>query len=117
MNERREMEVGDWVSAIINVAIGALLGSAAYGLAKLVASGAWLMAVILVVLLGGLFLVMVLFDWLVDRLFPIGIRTAKDPHEKKPKPLPRALSLPVGFILGVVLAVLGLDRVLLDLLP
>lgn len=117
MSERREMEAGDWINSAINIAIGVLLGSVFYGLAQLVAGGSWLMALILLFLGAGLFLFMVLFDKLFDRLFPTGIRPARTPQAKRPKPLLRVLSLPFGFILGVVLAVLGLDTTLLGFLP
>jgi hypothetical protein len=50
MSERRKMVVGDWMNAAINVVIGVLLGSVIYGLVQLVASGSWLMAMILVLL-------------------------------------------------------------------
>ena len=69
MSERRKMGVGDWMDAAINVVIGVFLGSVIYGLAQLVASGSWLMAMILILLGGGLFLIMVLSDKLPDRLF------------------------------------------------
>ena len=54
---------------------------------------------------------------LFDRLFPIGIRPARNPRPQSPKPLVRVLSLPVGFMLGVVLAGLDLDGTILGLLP
>lgn len=116
MSERRSMGTGDWINAVINALIGFLLGSAIYGLVQLVASGSWLMAMILVFLGGGLFLIVVLSDKLFDRLFPIGIRPAKNPQTQPPKPLLRVLSLPLGFLLGFVLAVLGLDGMVLGLL-
>jgi hypothetical protein len=116
MSERRKMVVGDWMNAAINVVIGVLLGSVIYGLVQLVASGSWLMAMILVLLGVGLFLFMVLNDKLFDRLFPIGIRPAKNPQPQSPKPLLRVLSLPLGFMFGVVLAVLDLDGTILGLL-
>ena len=117
MNERRRMGVGDWVNAAINLVIGALLGSVIYGLAQLFASGSWLTAMIMLFLAAAFFLLMVLSDKLFDRLFPIGIRPAKTPQTQRPKPLLRVLSLPSGFVLGVVLAVLGLDRTIIGFLP
>jgi membrane protease YdiL (CAAX protease family) len=109
MSERRKMGVGDWMDAAINVVIGVFLGSVIYGLAQLVASGSWLMAMILILLGGGLFLIMVLSDKLLDRLFPTWIRSAKNPQPQSPKPLLRVLSLPLGFMLGVVLALLAVS--------
>lgn len=117
MSERRKMAVDDWMIAAINTAIGVLLGSVIYGLVQLVASGSWLMALIILFLAGGLFLLMALSDKLLDHLFRIGIRPAETPQEPRPKPWLRVLSLPAGFILGVVSAILGLDRTLLGFLP
>lgn len=117
MRERREMEVGDWFNAAINLGIGILLGSVIHGLLQLVSSGSWQMALIILFLAAGLFLFMVLSDKLLDRLFQIGIRPAKTPQAPRPNPLLRVLSLPAGFVLGVVLAVLGFDRTILDFLP
>lgn len=116
MGKRRTMATDDWIHASINALIGVLLGSVAYGLLQLAAGGSWLMAIILVLLGGGLFLFMVLFDTLFDRLFPIGIRPAKDPQPRPPKPLLRVFSLPLGLILGMALAALGLDRTILAFL-
>ena len=117
MSERRSMQLGDWLNAAVSVVIGALLGSAAYGLAQLVASGAWLMAAIIVLLGITLFLIMVIMDKISDRLFPSWIGTVGKRQKQLLKPLARVLSLPVGFLIGMVLAVLGFDRTLLDLLP
>ena len=117
MSERRKMGVSDWISSAFNLLIGALLGSVIYGLVQLVASGWWLMAVILVFLGGGLFLFMFLYDKLFDWLFLSWTKPARNPQPQLPKPLLRILSLPAGFILGIVLAVSGLDRTILDFLP
>lgn len=111
------MELGDWFNTVINVLIGALLGSVAYALAQLVASGSWLFALIIVVLGAGLFGFMLLSDKLFDLFLPSPIRPAKNPEPQARKPLPRVLSLPAGFIVGVVLAALGLDSAILALLP
>jgi len=117
MSERSKMGLGDWINAAINVVIGVLLGSVMHGLVQLVASGSWLMAMIVLFLAVGLFLLVVLSDKLFDCLFPIGIRPARTPQTQRPKPLLRVLSLPSGLIFGVVLAVLGLDRMILSFLP
>ncbi len=70
MSERRKMGAGDWMDASINVVIGVFIGSVIYGLAQLIASGSWLMAMILILLGGGLILITVLSDKLLDRLIP-----------------------------------------------
>lgn len=117
MSERRGMEVGDWFNAAVNLAIGVLLGSVVYRLVQLVASGSWLMALIMIFLGAGLFLFMVLSDKLFDLFSGVRFRPAKNPKPQPPKPLLRILSLPSGFIVGVVLAVAGLDTAILDMLP
>jgi uncharacterized membrane protein len=117
MSERRKMGVADWINAAINVVIGALLGSLIYGLAQLVAGGSWLIAMIILFLNAGLFFLIVLSDKLFDRFYPVRFRPAKNPKPQPPKPLLRVLSLPSGFVLGIVLAVPGLDRTILDILP
>lgn len=111
------MEAGDWFHVAVNVLIGLLLGSAAYGLLQLVISGAWLFALILVVLGLTLFGIVVLSDKLFDRLFPVWVGPVSKKKRNQPKPLLRLLSLPIGFAVGAVLAGFGLDRIILDLLP
>ena len=111
------MELGDWFNSAINVLIGALLGSVFYGLAKLVAGGSWLAALIIFVLGAGFFFFILLSDKLFDLILPSPIRPAKNPKQQPPKPLLRVLSLPAGFALGVVLAILGLDGAIIALLP
>jgi hypothetical protein len=110
------MELGDWLQAAVNVVLGILVGIVVFKLTQLVVSGAWLMALILVVLGGGYVLFVQLADKLFDWIFPSGIRTVGK-REDQPKPLLRAQSLPAGLLLGIALAGLGLDTVLLDALP
>jgi hypothetical protein len=116
MQERPSMEPGDWFQAAINGVIGVFLGIATHGLVQLVAIGAWWMALILVVLGVGYFFFVQLADKLFDWIFPSGIRTVGK-RRGQPKPLLRVLSLPAGLLVGIALAGLGLDTVLLDALP
>jgi hypothetical protein len=113
--ERRRMQAGDWFNAAINLLIGLLLGSAVDGLVRLVATGAWLSAAIITGLFGGVFLFMLVVDKATDRLFTVGIRPASRPRVKRRTPLLRLMALPVGVLLGVVAARLGLD--LIAMLP
>jgi len=115
--ERRRMQAGDWFNAAINLLVGLLLGSFVDGLVQLVATGLWLSAVIISLLSGGLFLFMLVFDKVTDPLFPIGIRPAPTPQVKGRTPLLRLMSLPVGVLLGVLLARLGLDDKILGMIP
>ncbi len=102
------MRAGDWFHAAVNLLLGALLGSAATGLAQLLVAGAWALALIVTLLAVAMFLIVLASDWLLDRLFGIGIRPAHDAQEQR-KPLLRLLSLPAGFLLGIALALLGID--------
>lgn len=111
------MQPGDWFHATLNVVIGALLGSAIFGVTQLIISGFWLSAVITIIVTAALFLLMELSDKLLDRVFSIGIRPARKPQSKRKNPLPRVLSLPAGFAVGILLAVLGIDTALLSMLP
>ena len=106
---RRAMRADDWFHSVINLLIGALLGSAATGLAQLLLSGALVMAMIMTVFAVTMFLIVLASDKLLDRLFTIGIRPANYPGPIARKPLPRVLSFPAGFLLGIALALLGID--------
>ena len=107
------MQVGDWANAAINLVIGVLLGSAADGLVQLATTAFWPLAVVIPLLFAGVFLFSWVLDMLTDRLFSIGVRPARTPKEEGRTPLLRLLSLPVGLVLGVALARLGLDETIL----
>ena len=117
INERRRMQTGDWFNAAISLIIGMLLGSVIDGLAQFITTGLWLPAVAIVFLGAGFFLFMLVFDKVGDRLFSIGMRPAPKRQAKGPTPLPRFISLPVGVVLGVVLARLGFDDTILGMIP
>lgn len=106
-NEESAMKAGDWFDAVINVGIGVLLGVA------MAASGSWFVAVLIPLLAAVLFFYMSLFDRLIDKVFPSGIRPAHKSKKVRKAPLVKRLSLPLGLVLGIVLAALGLgDRFL-----
>ena len=67
------------------------------------------MAMIMTVFAVTMFLIVLASDKLLDRLFTIGIRPANNPGPIARKPLPRVLSFPAGFLLGIALALLGID--------
>ena len=113
MENRREMQVGDWANGAAIFAVGVFLGLAIYHLAQLVGTAFWPLIVIIPVLFGGVFLLNLKFDNLIDRIFPNGIKPARKPHAKQRKPLVLLLSLPTGIIIGVIGAMLGLGDVLL----
>jgi fatty-acid desaturase len=103
------MQAGNWASTAVNVVIGVLLGIAIHGVAGLLLRGAWFYVVILVVLSAALFLIVRLHGFIGEKLFPSGIRPARNPQAKRKRPLTRRLSFPAGLVLGIVLAAFGLD--------
>jgi hypothetical protein len=102
--------IGHWANALVNFVIGVLLGVAINGLARLMLSGAWVAVFTLLALFAALFLIVWLHDRLGETLFPSGIRPARKPRRGRQTPLFRRLSLPLGLVIGVVLAVLGWDQ-------
>jgi small-conductance mechanosensitive channel len=98
----------DWILAAMKFVIGMLLGVALNGLIQLVASGAWVAVLNLVVLFVALFLIVKLHEWVGEKLFPSGIRPARSSKKGRKNSPVRRLSLPVGLALGVVFAELGL---------
>lgn len=110
------MRTGDWANTAIKVVIGVFLGVAAHGVAELMLRGAWFLVLIIALLSAGLFLVVLLHDFIGEKLFPSGIRPARKQQTKPKVPLLRRLSLLAGLVLGIVLAALELDDPLTGLL-
>lgn len=108
---------GDWIQTAVNGVIGVFLGIAVYGLLSLVMSGAWWLALILLVLFAVLFLILLLTDKLFDRLMPVRIHRVKTRGPAPRKPLAVVLSMPAGLIIGILLAMLGLSESVLNLIP
>ena len=103
------MRLSDWVNAGVNLAIGVLLGSAVFGLVRLAVDGFWVTAVIAALIFAGFFLFMKVSDKILDRLFTIGVKPSSVEYPQRRHPLLRRISLPGGFILGLMIAMLGLD--------
>lgn len=110
------MQISNWFNAAVNVAIGIFVGIVIAQLGRLIALGFWPIAIILLILIAGYLLFEGMFNRLVDKVFPSGIRPARKPTTRRRAPLPRLLSLPVGIILGVALDWLGLSEGLLALI-
>lgn len=108
MSERRRMQIGDWINAAFLLVIGVFLGFVVDGILQLATTSFWPLAIILLLMFAGIFLFELLMDKLFSRIFPIGVRPAHKSQAKKRKPLAIYLSLPVGVILGVGFARLGL---------
>ena len=108
------MTLWDWFNAGALALVGLFVGMALGGLIELVAMGAWLLALILLVLGAVMALIVFASEWLSDRLFGIGIKPARNPT---PKPRLRRLSLPAGIMVGLILHAMGLSGPILELLP
>jgi uncharacterized membrane protein len=107
------MTLGDWSTSATNLAIGFFLGMAGYSLAQLFLAGAWTMAIGVILPFLGLLIFILLFDRVSDRLLGFRTPTSPRPTTRQGIPLPRKLSLPAGFLLGALAALLGLsDRIL-----
>ena len=107
-------QAGHWASSAVNVVIGVLLGVVINGLVQLMFTGAWAAVVNIAVLSAILSFIVFLHDFLGKKLFPSGMRPAREPEKARKQPLLRRLSLPIGLVLGVVVASLGLDDYLSD---
>jgi len=110
------MTIGDWLNSMVNVVVGLFLGMAVHGLATLIGAGLWVTAILVIVP----FVLLLFFDQALGRqtgrLFPSGIRPARNPAPSQDKPLARTLSLPAGFLLGVLAAASELSQVILTAL-
>ena len=71
--------------------------------------GFWATAAIAARIIAGFFLFMEVTDKILDRLFTIGVKPSSVQYPQRRHPLLRRLSLPGGFILGLMIAMLGLD--------
>ena len=107
--ERRAMNFGDWVHAAASLAFGSFLGSLVYALTE-EATTDWPFAVFMALIIATLFFFMSIYNKLFD-WFVMG--SSSDESDKKRKPLTSLISLPAGFVLGIVLARLGLDDAIL----
>lgn len=104
MSERRNMQIGDWVMAALNVLIGAFVGLTVDGLVQLVTTAFWPVAVLIPLLLAGMLLVDTISDW----MFSIGVQSDNKPPGDARAPLFLLLSLPAGAVLGVVVSRFGM---------
>ena len=103
VNEESAMKAGDWFDTVINFGIGVFLAVA------MAASGSWFVAVLIPLLFAVLCFYITLFDRLIDKIFPSGIRPTKKLKKVRKVPLVKRLCLPLGLVLGIVLAALGLS--------
>lgn len=110
------LQPADWLYIVAYAVVGVWLGIALDGLVWLLTNDYWVVAVLLVLMFGGIVLFDALLDWGVDRLFPGGVRKVLKSARQRRSPWLRRWSLPAGVVLGVILARLGLDSLLVGAL-
>lgn len=113
---RSIMQFGDWVNTVILVFLGIILGIVIDALMQLLTTALWPVAIIIPLIFAGVLLFGKLFDEILNRIFPGGIRPARKPQVASRKPLPRLLSLPVGLIIGIIMVRLGYGDAILRMI-
>ncbi|WP_299867868.1 hypothetical protein [uncultured Hoeflea sp.] len=114
MGSRRKMVLGDWFNSAGLCFVGLYIGLSAHGMSQLVGTAFfWPMLIFIVIMWGGMSLFYNVFERVFDRIFPGGIKPAKNPPAKERKPFVVLLSLPIGIALRAILAELGLTDTLL----
>lgn len=115
MTTRRKMRMSDWGNSAVNLVIGLILGLVAEDFARLLLSDSWPVAIFIVLLFWGV----LLFDRVLERvsewIFGAGVTRVLPRHNVPRKPYIRVLSLPAGFLLGMVLFRLGLRASIMGL--
>lgn len=110
------MRIIDWFNSAVNIVMGVLLGIVIAGLAQLITTDFWLVAILIPILFAGLLLFDGLINGLLDKVFPSGIRPARKAQVPRPAPLLKRLSLPVGIVVGIALAQAGLGDKLIGII-
>lgn len=110
------LQPGDWLYIVGYAVLGVWLGIALDGLVWLLTNDYWIVAILLVLMFGGIVLFDALLDRGIDRLFPGGVRKVLKSARQRRSPWLRRWSLPAGVVLGVILARLGLDSLLVGAL-
>lgn len=112
LGNRRKMEIGDWIDAIAFLGVGFFLGLALDGLLRLDGTAFWIATISMTIMFWGLIAVSNLFDGLIDRIFPSGIKAAPGTQPKKRKPLAVLLCAPAGIVSGLAGGQFGLAGLL-----
>ncbi len=111
------MRIMDWFNTAVNIVVGVLLGIGIAGLVQLITTGFWFVAILIPILFAGVLLFDSLINGLVDRIFSTGIRSPRRPKARRRRaPLLKRLSLPVGILIGIALAQVGLGDPLLGII-
>lgn len=113
MNDRRKMEPRDWINAVALMAMGVCLGLALDLLLTLDRATFSMTAISMAILFWGLIAASSVIDGLFERLFPGGIKPARNAPAKERRPLAVLASLPAGILIGLTGAQFGLGGLLL----
>ena len=114
MGPRRKMVLGDWLNSAGLCFVGLYIGLLAHGMSQLVGTALfWPMLIFIVIMWAGMSVSYNVFERVFDRIFPNGIKPAKNPPAKERKPFSLLLSLPFGLALGAILAELNFADTLL----
>lgn len=114
MNDRRKMHIGDWLNVIAFLGIGFFLGLALDRLLLLQGALFWITAIGIPILVWAVIAATNVFNGLIDRIFPSGIKPARDPRTDERKPLAVLLSVPVGIVVGFAGGHFGLAELFLS---
>lgn len=116
----RAMHGNDWIDAAINFIAGIFLGVVIDNVIQLTTSDTWPIVVVVSILFGALLFASEAIDRAIgraiDRIWPNGVRHAHLSESKRPTPLFKRLSLPIGIVMGIGLARAGLGSMLLGLI-
>ena len=114
MGVRRKINLGDWFNSAGLCFVGVYVGLLAHDLSQLVGTALfWPMLIFIVIMWWGMSLSYNVVERVFDRIFPSGIKPAKNLQSKERKPFALLMSLPFGIALGAILAELGLAETLL----
>ncbi len=116
VGKRRSMHIGDWVNVLVLAILGVLLGVVFDALLGLLTTAFWPVAIIIPLLFLSLLLFSGLLDKMVDCIIPSGIRPARKQQKVIRKPLLIILSFPIGFVLGFILSRIGYSDTILGLI-
>ncbi|MFC2992491.1 hypothetical protein [Halomonas tibetensis] len=84
MSERRNMQIGDWFMAALNVLLGAVVGSIVDYVVQIFTTALWPFAVLIPLMLAGMWM----FDRMSDWIFSIGVRPENKPAENARAAIP-----------------------------
>ena len=113
MNDRRKMQMGDWLTWIALLIVGGLLGLAVVAWVGFEEPAFLLSIIFYFIPVGFVFVFMFFLFEVAGSGLPIEVEASSTEETKKPKPLFLLVSLPAGFAIGAIWATFGLSGALL----